>query len=426
MVNVAKFLERVRIRYVAVAFVVIGAILAATLGGPRNDAAAEWDAVWVTAQQRPVAASTAAWAMSGFANQTVRQVVRVGGGGEKIRVRLSNRYGDVPLEVTGATIARSAGGAAVHPDTVRPLMIGLRPGFQIAPGGEAATDPVLLPVAPQESLTVTLYLARPTGPATHHAQALATSYRADGDHRADPAADAFTELSRSWYYLAGIDAAASTLRPDAVVAFGDSITDGYASTVDTNGRYPDRLAESLAAQGLSRPILNAGISGNRVTVDSALLGDGAVSRFRRDVLAQPGVGTVLVLAGINDIGMSDSADPIAAPRTTVTADRLIDGYRELIRQSRAAGVRIVGATLLPFDGSPYYTAEREQTRQTVNAWIRTSGAYDAVIDFDAVMSDPGNPRMLNPAYDSGDHLHPGDAGYRAMAAAIDAGVLTGR
>ncbi|WP_378732101.1 SGNH/GDSL hydrolase family protein [Nocardia brasiliensis] len=424
MVDIAKLLQRVRIRYVAAALLMIGAILVATLVGPRNAATTEWDAVWVTAQQRPVAASAAEWAISGFTNQTVRQVVRVGGRGEKIRVRLSNVYGQVPLEVTGATIARSAGGAAVHPDTVRPLMIGLRPGFQIAPGGEAATDPVLLPVAPQESLTVTLYLARPTGPATHHAQALATSYRADGDHRADPAADAFTELSRSWYYLAGIDAAGPP-RPDAVVAFGDSITDGYASTVDMNSRYPDRLAEKLAAHGLSRPVLNAGISGNRVTVDSTLLGDGAVSRFRRDVLAQPGVGTVLVLAGINDIGMSDSADPIAAPRTTVTADRLIDGYRELIRQSRAAGVRIVGATLLPFEGSPYYTAEREQTRQTVNAWIRTSGAYDAVIDFDAAMSDPGNPRMLNPAYDSGDHLHPGDAGYRAMADAIDAGVLTG-
>ncbi|WP_218027824.1 SGNH/GDSL hydrolase family protein, partial [Nocardia uniformis] len=398
---------------------------AVTLSVARSVVLAEWQAVWVSAQQRPTVESTG-WAAQGFTNQTVRQVIRVSAGGDAIRVRLSNVYGDRPLEVAGATIARSAGGAAVVPDTVRPLTMGLGSSFRIAAGAEAATDPVLLPIAPFDSLTVTLYLADPTGPATHHAQALATSYLADGDRRADSVADAFTETSRSWYYLSGVDAFAMTPRRDAVVAFGDSITDGYASSTDTNSRYPDLLADQLAAQGLSRPVLNAGISGNRVTVDSALLGDSALSRLHRDVLTQPGVGTVLILAGINDIGLSDSEDPIGAPRTTVSAGRLIDGYRELIRQSRAAGVEVIGATMLPFHGSPYYSEEGERIRQTVNTWIRTAGAYDAVIDLDMVMSAPNDPRRLNPAFDSGDHLHPSDAGYRAMAAAVVARLFDGR
>ncbi|MBF6174432.1 SGNH/GDSL hydrolase family protein [Nocardia blacklockiae] len=357
------------------------------------------------------------WSEAGFANQTVRQVIRVSSGGPAVRVRLTNAYGTQPLEVAGATVARTAAGAAVRPETVRPLTVGLARTFTVAPGAEIATDPVPFVAAPLESLSVTLYFARPTGPATYHAQALTTTYRANGDHLGDGAADAFGETSSSYYFLSGLDTAALPRRA-GVALFGDSITDGYGATPDARNTYPDELAERLAAQGNPRPLLNLGIGGNRVTVDSPRLGDSAISRFRRDALEQSGVGTVVILEGINDIGLSGGGDPVGAPFTVVSAEQLIEGHRELIRQARAAGVRVVGNTLLPFAGSDYYTGEHEAVRQAVNAWIRTSGEYDVVVDLDAALADPADPSRLAARFDVGDHLHPNDAGYAAMADAI--------
>jgi lysophospholipase L1-like esterase len=272
-------------------------------------------------------------------------------------------------------------------------------------------------------VTITLYLAAATGGATYHAAAQATSYRAAGDHRADLGAGAFTEVSRSWYYVSGVDVLGAAQRSPGVVAFGDSITDGTGSSADTNSRFPDELAERLAAAGRPRAVLNEGIAGNRVTVDSLWFGDRATGRFRRDVLDQPGVGTVIVLAGINDLGISELASappgPIFAPFTEVSAEQLIADQLNLIRQARARGLRVIGATLLPVKGSAYYTEESEAKRDQVNQWIRTSGEYDAVVDFDRLMAFPSDHDELRPDYDSGDHLHPSDAGYRAMAAAID-------
>ncbi|WP_276313949.1 SGNH/GDSL hydrolase family protein [Nocardia huaxiensis] len=378
----------------------------------------DWSAVWATAQQRPDTGMHGNWSAQGFADQTVRQTIRVSAGGPALRIRLSNLYGREPLALSHATVARSVGGAAVAPESLRPLTVGLASAFEIAPGAELSTDPVPLAVSPGESLTVTMYFARPTGPATHHAQAAATTYRAAGNHAADATATPFTETSRSWYYLAGVDVLRSAPRPDVTVAFGDSITDGYLSTTDANRRYPDELAQQLTAAGRSRPVLNAGISGNRVTVDSALLGDSALSRFRRDVLQQPGISTVIVLEGINDIGLSGGPDPDGRHSPAITAEHLIDSHRDLIRQARTAGIRIIGATILPFAGSPYFTPDKERIRLEVNTWIRTSGEYDAVVDLDTALASPTDRTALNPTFDSGDHLHPNDSGYRAMAAAV--------
>lgn len=383
----------------------------------------DWSGAWAAAAQHPATAVTPNWSAAGFADQTVRQVVRLTDGGPRVRVRLSNRYGTAPLAVAGATVARSAGGAAVHPETVRPLTVTEAGSFEIPPGTEVSSDAVPTPIAAGEALTVTLYFAAPTGPATQHAQAAATSYRATGDHTADPTAAAFTETSQSWYFLAGVDTVRVGRPRDVTVAFGDSITDGYRSGLDADQRYPDHLARYLAAAGRPGPVLNAGISGNRLRTDSTVLGDSGLTRFRRDVLDQPGVGTVVVLIGINDIGLAGSMGPDGQVSPRVSAEQLVAGYRELVAAARAAGVRVVGATLLPFAGSPYYSADGDRLRSEVNSWIRSPGAFDAVADLDRAMAAPTDPARLAEALDSGDHLHPNDSGYAMTAATIGAAIL---
>ncbi|MFE9323001.1 SGNH/GDSL hydrolase family protein [Nocardia sp. NPDC052278] len=377
-----------------------------------------WTTVWATSAHQPSKAFVANWAESGFTNQTVRQVVRVSDGGLTTRVRLTNRYGTTPLVVAGATIARSAADGAIDPDSVQNLTVGFAPSFRIAPGADLVTDPAALSPAPLESVTITLYLAEPTGPATQHAQSFATTYRANGDHRADPTAAAFTETSQSWYYLTGVEVANVAPPRSALVAFGDSITEGVGSTSNSDNRYPDELAERLAAAGIPRAVLNEGIGGNRVTVDSSWLGESARTRFRHDVLDQPGVGTVIILEGTNDIGLSSGVTAVDTV-VDVSPEQLITTYRDLIGQARAAGLRVLGATLPPFGDSPYFNDAAENKRLAVNEWIRIAGEYDAIVDLDAALADPTDPHRLAPAYDSGDHLHPNDAGYRTMAATVD-------
>ncbi|SDM63321.1 SGNH/GDSL hydrolase family protein [Allokutzneria albata] len=376
-----------------------------------------WLGTWSAAMQQPTSGFAPNWSEKGFADHTVRQVVRTSVGGAVTRVRLSNHFGTKPLRIAGATVARTAEGAAVRPESLRPLTFRLSRKVEIPVGGQLVSDPVPLPVAPLERLTVTLYLAEATGPATTHLFATTTSYRASGDHLADAGAAAFTEKATSWFYLAGVEVAGPPLRRDAVVTFGDSITDGAASTIDGFNSYPDELAERL---GNTRAVLNTGIGGNRVLNDSPCLGERAGKRFQRDVLDQPRVRTVIVLEGINDIGMSEfPGQPCVLPNPRVTAAELIAGHHELVKRAHARGIRVIGATMLPFKGAGYFTERGEAVRDEVNTWIRTSGVYDAVVDFDRVMADPANPDALHPAYDSGDRLHPSDAGYRAMAAAVD-------
>ncbi|WP_043634519.1 SGNH/GDSL hydrolase family protein [Nonomuraea candida] len=392
---------------------------------PSPAAAAEggrWGGGWATAVQRPAATPWFPnWSEQGFDDHSVRQVIRTSVSGTQLRIRLSNAYGATPLRLTGATIAKTATGAAVRPGTTRKLTFARSASVTVPAGGQTASDPVRLPVRALERLTVTLYFQRPTGPATFHSIAMATSYRAKGDHRHDTGGAAYTETSLSRYYLSGLDVSG---RKNTVVTFGDSITDGYGATNDADDRYPDRLAERLAASGT--PVVNAGIGGNRVLNDSACFGEKATTRFKRDALAQPGVRTVIVLEGINDILFEQDPSACAAPNPRVTAGELIDGHRALIRAARARGVRIVGGTLPPFKGSALYSEHGEGVRQAVNHWIRTAGAYDAVADFDRALADPRDAGQLLPAYDSGDGLHPSPAGYQAMADAVDLSALIGK
>ncbi|MEV0203052.1 SGNH/GDSL hydrolase family protein [Nonomuraea sp. NPDC050691] len=381
---------------------------------PAEAAPRRWAAAWGSAAQ-PATPSTpwygVNWSEEGFARQapeTLRQVVRVTTGGPSVRVRLSNVHGTAPLAVDGAAIAGALQGAATS--RPRTLTFAGREETVVPPGRELLSDPVSLPVRPLGRLAVTLRFTRPTGAATFHHFAQVTSYRAAGDHLADTAGKAFTDTSDSWYYLAGVEVAAPR-GAGTVVAFGDSLTDGVGSTVGADHRYPDRLAERLAGRSLA--VVNAGIGGNRLLTDSPEYGGNGLARFQRDVLDRPGVRTVIAMQGINDL--AEWNKPHQA-----SAGQIIDGHKRLIEAAHARGVKVVGATLMPMKGAALaYSPAAEAVRDEVNRWIRTGGAYDHVVDFDAVVRRPGDPGLLRPQYDSGDGIHLNDAGYRAIAQAVD-------
>jgi len=356
-----------------------------------------------------------------FNNQTVRQVVRVSLGGDRVRVVLSNAFGTAPLKVGAAHIALRSNEAAIAPASDRALTFSGRAGVTIPTGAVVFSDPVDLDVPARSDLAIDLYLpeavAATTSPFTTHTGAWQTSYISpEGDHTG-AAEMPVTDTTQAWFFLARVEVTA----PDetgVLVAFGDSITDGTRSTPDTNNRWPDHFSERLTAQRVQLGVLNAGISGNRVLTDGSSFS--ALARFDRDVLAATGVTHVTVLLGTNDIGGArENPSPSAAD--------IIAGHRQFIDRAHAQGLIIYGATLVPFEGANYWTPEGELKRKTLNEWIRTSGAYDAVIDFDAVLRDPSQPTKIRPEYDSGDHLHPNDAGYEAMADAVDVKLFrTGR
>ncbi len=297
-------------------------------------------------------------------------------------------------------------------------------------GAEALSDPLPLSVDSEQNLAVSLFTSGMTGPATVHSFAQQTNFvSGPGDFAGAEGAGAFTATTTSWYFLDGVDVLVSPSVKGAVVAFGDSITDGTASTVNANTRWPNDLARRFLAgpPGLVMSVLDEGIGGNRVLNDSPCLGVNAQARLDRDVLAQTGVRDVILLEGINDIGFSQLTPtslpgvPFACftPNTDVSAAQIIAGYQQIIAQVHAKGLKIFGGTLTPFKGAFYWSPAAEAKREAVNNWIKTSGAFDAVIDFAAATADPSNPLVFAPQFDSGDHLHPNDAGYQAMANAID-------
>jgi lysophospholipase L1-like esterase len=345
-------------------------------------------------------------------------IARTSIGGRRVRIKLANAFNGPHVVVGGAHIALREKDSAVVSASDRTLTFGGAPEVKIAPGAVVISDPVDLVIPPLADVAVSLYFPGETGPPTTHARGLKTTYiSTEGNHAASLAIPiAGTQLS--YYWLAAIEVEASR---DArvIVTFGDSITDGSQSTPDTNNAWPAILATRLAADKTTANIAvaNQGIGGNRVLSDGALFqGVSALARLDRDVLSQPGVAWLIVLEGINDIGNSAAGNGNSGP---ITAEELIAAHKQIIERARQHGIKVMGATLTPYEGAAYFREEGEKIRQAINTWIRTSGAYDAVVDFEAVVRDPANPRRLRAEFDPGDHLHPNDAGYQAMAKAID-------
>jgi lysophospholipase L1-like esterase len=358
-------------------------------------------------------------------DQTLRQVARVSMGGDRVRVEFSNEYGDQPLVIGEAHVALAGENGAIQPGSDHALTFGGQPGITVPPGAPVWSDPVDLAIKDLGSVAVSLYLPDVAPTTTWHNDARQTAYVGAGNVADSETFEATTTFpSRIW--LSGVAVEAG---PEArsIVLFGDSITDGDGSSLDQNNRYPDQLAERIMPLGAEVAILNEGISGARVLRDR--MGDNALARFDRDVLSHPGADTVVLMMGINDFGWPDSLlTPEGEPAPS--AEQVIQGYQQLIDRAHAHDMKIIGATLTPFnnafEGGPlegYYNEEKEAKRQSVNNWIRASGAFDGVIDFDAAVEDPANPGHIQAAFDKGDHLHPNDAGYEAMAQSIDLSLL---
>jgi lysophospholipase L1-like esterase len=346
-------------------------------------------------------------------------IARTSIGGHRLRITLFNAFGSQPLEVGAAHIAIRAKGSEIVAGSDRALSFNGKPGCPVGPGMVILSDPVDLNVAPVTDLAVSLFFPGETGPPTSHGTGLHTTYVKDGDVTGQAAmADAAT--TQSYYWLEGVEVLAPA-GASLVVAFGDSITDGARSTSETNHSWPALLAARLAAQKATANIAvgNMGIGGNRVLRD--VTGASALARFDRDVLSQPGVKWVMVLEGINDIGHGATT-----PAEMVTADELIAGHKQLIERAHTHGIQAIGCTLTPFEGASYSRENGEAIREALNTWIRTSGAYDAVVDFEAATRDPNNPKRIRADFDPGDHLHPNDAGYQAMANAVDLSLFGGK
>lgn len=350
-----------------------------------------------------------------FSGVTLREIAHISLGGDQIRLRFTNEFGLDPLTLGDVHVALSAGGGAIQPASDHAVTFGGASSVSISPGAAIFSDPVSFPVAPLADVAVSFYLPSQIMRAeTYHAAAHQDNFLADGH---EPAAADLPQptVLPSWYFFDGIDVAAA---PDAraVITFGDSITDGSASTPNANRRWPDVLAARLKLDPnlADVGVLNEGIGGNHVLWEG--FGPNALARFDRDVLAQSGARYVIVLESINDIG---GLVRVQAPWQAITAQQLEFGLKQIADRAHEHGLKIFGGTITPYGGAGYYSDAGEQVREAVNNWIRTSGVFDGVIDFDKITRDPQNPTRFNPAYDAGDHLHPSDAGYKVMGEGID-------
>lgn len=386
---------------------------------------ARWVSTWYAPPERaflPPLPSTV------FRNQTLRQIVRISKGGKVVRIRISNEFGTQPLCIGEARIAHRAADDVIVPGTDRALTFGGKKSIHIPAAGVALSDPTSLETPSLTDLAVSIYLPENSPATTWHFGGNDTSYISSGNVAAFPMLPSPTTTS-SRYFLTGVSVLAESASA-TIVTFGDSITDGTKSTRNASHRWPDILASRLQRDPNFRhlAVANAGIGGNRLLHPGnpitapylgygPVLGDAALARFDRDVLAQPGVVAVIVLLGVNDLGHPGAVSPASE---AVSVEDLIQGYRQLINRAHASGMSIYGATLLPFAGAEggYYTYPKEVNRHALNAWIRQSKEFDGVIDFDAVVLNPTAPSHLLHAYDSGDHLHPNDAGYITMGQSI--------
>ncbi|MEU8031130.1 SGNH/GDSL hydrolase family protein, partial [Streptomyces sp. NPDC049099] len=387
---------------------------------PAGAAGGTWSGTWGTA---PAPAAPDGVSQTGIEDRTVRMIVHTSVGGGALRLRLSAVHGTRDLVLGRVTVGRaeSPASAAAVPGSLRPVTFGGAPGTVVPAGTETVSDPLPYDVPADADLLVSVHLPKATGPTTWHWLAHQTNYLSEpGDHTGDQGAAAFTDAATSWFFLTGVDVRGPATR-GTVVALGDSQTDGGGSTDNGNGRWTDAFARRLAAVPATRGlgVLNKGIGGNRVLRDGAETdrpqrGTSALGRLDRDVLNQSGVRATVLYEGINDLQLTPGA----------SADEVLAGLRTLAERLHARGIPVIVGTLTPFRDSALWTADAERQRVALNAALRTSRDFDAVADFDAVVRDPADPQRVRAGYDSGDHIHLNDAGYRAVADAVPTDLLT--
>jgi lysophospholipase L1-like esterase len=409
------------------AALIAGASVAGAFAQPA--AVGGWVGSWASSQQIPEPGN--ALPPAALRDATLRQMVHLTVGGGELRVRLSNAFGTTPLTILSVYVARpvSKETGSIDAASDRALTFAGSPSVTIPAGADCYSDPVAFDAPALSDIAITLYLEVPPDRETSHPGSRQTSFLVHGNHVADATLADATSVAH-WFLISGVDVRQSTggAGGAAIVALGDSITDGHATADNSDTRWPDDLARRLQSSPATRDlsVLNVGTGGNRLLLDGS--GPNALARFDRDVLAQTGVRYVILLEGINDLGTATRLAPISAAQHTLLVHQMIGAYEQIILRGHAHGITVIGGTITPDGGSDYYhpSAVNEADRQAVNAWIRQPGHFDAVIDFDHVVRDRKHPDRLLPMYDSGDHLHPSPAGYRAMAAAIPLKFFAGR
>ena len=399
--------------FLAASMLGIGCVTAQTATPPMF-----WVGSWAASQQVPETANLLDPEL--MRDSTLRQIVHLSVGGSQLRVRMSNAFGTAPLHLTAVHVARpvSAGSATIDAASDTAVMFHGAADVTIPAGAEYLSDAVAFPVAALSNLAISIHFDRPPTGETGHPGSRATSYVVHGD-MVSAASLPDAKTVEHWYQISGVDVV-GTEKATSVVTLGDSITDGHGATTNGNDRWPDVLAQRMQAEKSTRMdgVLNEGIGGNRLLLDG--LGPNALARFDRDVLAQTGVRAVIVLEGVNDLGTLTRDAEVSDAEHAALVARIEAAYSQMIERAHAHGIRVIGATILPYGGSNYYHPgpKNEADRQAVNAWIREAGHFDAVVDFDKLTRDPQHPDHLLAAYDSGDHLHPGPVGYKAMGDAI--------
>ena len=399
--------------------------------GTDSKAPQEWIATWMTANldlsnQEMAVVLSDSHGLREFNNQTIRGIIHTIIAGRAIRIRLDNTFGIRPITFDAVFVGKQKQGASLLAGSNHAVTFGGAKAVTIPEGSEALNDEISMAVDAQQNLAISLYTSKPTGPGTVHQSAFQTNYVSDaGNFAAEENAQPFSKTIGSWFFLKEVDVLAVKEVAGAIVALGDSITDGASSRTDAYDRWTDVLARRLNANSSHQTfsVLNAGIGGNRVLSSSPCFGENALARLNRDVFVLSGVRAVILFEGTNDIGQPDT--PVEAKfaaclaRTHISADDLIAGYKQVITQAHARHLKIFGATILPFQGFKGWTEKGEAVRKATNRWILESHVFDGVIDFSSVLADPANPARLAAQYDSGDHLHPSSAGHEAMARSID-------
>ncbi|WP_254434192.1 SGNH/GDSL hydrolase family protein [Halobacillus sp. Marseille-Q1614] len=372
----------------------------------------DWVGAWAASMQAPFEDGVS---HKGFKDQTVRMVVHPQMDGDQMRIRLSNAFGEEPLTIEKVHAAVSKGGAEIDPDTDQKITFDGKEKVTIPPGEKKFSDPIPLKVKSEKELAVSIYANEKTGPATWHPRSMQTNYISSGDHVSEAGASNFETEEESWFWLEAVDVTADPSVKGALVVLGSSIANGNYSEIDANNRWPDYLADRMNSEDaeVKMSVLNAGISANQLINSPPEKGENALDRLDRDVFSQTGVEGVILHQGLNDIRHHPDYD----------SEKIIEQMKKVIDATHDKGLKIYGGTLTPFKGSSMYTEKGEKTRQEVNEWIRTSGEFDGVIDFDKAVRDPEEPKRFLPEYDAGDNLHPNDEGYKKIAETIDLSIF---